>query len=92
MGHQSYMTWDRGVYNKGRMPRVRLRVQIYNDVIKRGGCWRMDTMMLEATMQSAMEQMGLAAIHWYGVMAVITAVLLSVSWMAAGLLRESHEI
>jgi prolipoprotein diacylglyceryltransferase len=52
----------------------------------------MDTMVLEATMRSAMEQMGLAAIHWYGVIAVITAVLLSVSWMAAGLLRESHEI
>lgn len=52
----------------------------------------MDTMMLEMTMQSGMEQMGLAAIHLYSIIAVITAVLLSVCWMAAGLLQNSREI
>jgi hypothetical protein len=55
----------------------------------------MDTMMLEATVQSAvesgMQQMGLAAIHWYSIIAVLTAVLLSLSWMAAGLLRDTRE-
>jgi hypothetical protein len=51
----------------------------------------MDTMTLEAMMQSAVQQMGLAAIHWYSVVAVLTAVLLSISWMAAGLLRSPRE-
>ena len=51
----------------------------------------MDTMMLESAMQAAMVQMGQAAFHWYSVLAILTAVLLSASGMAAGFLRETHE-
>jgi hypothetical protein len=51
----------------------------------------MDTMTLETTMQSAMQQMGLAAMHWYSVAAFLAAILLSLCWMAAGLLRDTRE-
>lgn len=52
----------------------------------------MDTMMLEAAMESAVQQTGLAAMHWYSVVAILAAVLLSVCWMAAGLSRPLREL
>lgn len=52
----------------------------------------MDTMMLEAAMESVVQQMGVAAMHWYTVLAITSAVLLSAAWMAAGLSRTAREL
>ncbi len=52
----------------------------------------MDTMMLDQAMQSAMQQMGTAATQGAAVIAILMAVLLSMFWMAAGLLRDTPEI
>jgi hypothetical protein len=51
----------------------------------------METAILEAAMQSAVQQAGLEAIHWFFTLAVVTAALLSAAWMAAGLLSRPRE-
>lgn len=52
----------------------------------------MDTTMLEAAMESAVQQMGIAAMYWYSTLAITAAVLLPVCWMAAGLSRPAREL
>jgi prolipoprotein diacylglyceryltransferase len=48
--------------------------------------------MLEAAMESAVLQMGIAAMHWYAIIAITAVVLLSAAWMAAGLSRTAREL
>ncbi len=52
----------------------------------------METITLEATMQTAIQQMGNEAVHVCLVIAVLTAVLLTGAWMAAGFLRTAREL
>ena len=52
----------------------------------------METMTLEATMQAAIQQMGREALHTSLIIAILTALLLTGAWMAAGLLRTSREL